>query len=86
MGSNPSYLLKNFQLYIQAEAAEDNRAHPGDIYQNDCKYFISQMPHWGIVTSPVTVSLRAEVFNHVNRNKDVTCLDVIWTVDVLWYN
>ena len=34
------------------------------------------MPHWGIVTSPVTVSLWAEVFNHVNRNKDVTCLDV----------
>ena len=44
------------------------------------------MAHWGIVTSPVTVSLWAEVFNDVNRNKDVTCLDVIWTVDVLWYN
>ena len=25
-------------LYTQGEAAEDNRAHPGDIYQNDCKY------------------------------------------------
>ena len=48
----------------------------GRKYQNDYKYFISQMPHWGIVTSPVTVSLWAEVFNYVNRNKDVTCLDV----------
>merc|ERR1712037_975359 len=26
------------ESYTQGEAAEDNRAHPGDIYQNDCKY------------------------------------------------